>query len=156
MCVCVCVCVTNFNIGNIADSIYSKFIRLGPKVAFGETFKMMWPWVTLKSHFLQFLTISRTLFTVQLWDVVKRYPEKRPSKWCDIGWLWHKNNCFSQRFSYPHFTWMLENVNFWPYLTISQTLFFGSKVMKVGLQVAYVETFKMMWHLVTFKVKVFT
>ena len=51
VCVCVCVCmyVTNFNIGNISDTIYSNVLKVGQRVACGETFKMIWHWVTLTS-----------------------------------------------------------------------------------------------------------
>ena len=84
------VCVTNFNIGNISDTFYSRVMKVGPKVACGETFKMLWIWVTLtsvQSHSIYrkfgkclFLTISQTLFTVELWDVAKRWPRRRPSQ----------------------------------------------------------------------------
>ena len=47
LCVCWCVCVTNFKIGNYSDTIYSRVMKLGQRVACGETFKMIWPRVTL-------------------------------------------------------------------------------------------------------------
>ena len=39
--------VTNFNIGNISDTIYSRVMTVCQKVACGETFKVICPWVTL-------------------------------------------------------------------------------------------------------------
>ena len=86
VCLVVCLCVTNFNIDNISDTFYSRFIRLDPKVARGKTFKITWPLVTWpsvkvtaftgdlqkKSHFWPFLTIFQTLFTVELRNMAKR------------------------------------------------------------------------------------
>ena len=45
--------------------------------------------------------------------------------------------------------WMLKNINFWPFLTMSQTLLISSRVMKPGQQVVYGDTLKMMWNWVT-------
>ena len=37
----VCLSVINFNIGNISDTIHSRVMKVGQRVACGETFKMM-------------------------------------------------------------------------------------------------------------------
>ena len=80
-------------------------------------------WKFGKYPFLTMFAISQTLFTVELWDMAKRLPWVRPSTQCGIGWPWPKVKV-------TIFTWRSEKVNFWPFLTISQTLFIGSKVMK--------------------------
>ena len=39
--------VTNFKIGTISDTIYSRVMKVGQKVACGVIFKMIWPQVTV-------------------------------------------------------------------------------------------------------------
>ena len=39
--------VTNFKIGNISNTIYSRVMKVCHSVACAETFKRIWPWMTL-------------------------------------------------------------------------------------------------------------
>ena len=95
---------------------------------------MMWHWVTLK--------ISQILFTVR---VIRHGPKVALGETFKTMWHWVTLTEGQGRSLYLK----VRKCLFWPFLAISQTLFIGSEFMKAGFQVAYGETFKKVWLLVT-------
>ena len=96
----VCMYVTNFNIGNISDTIYSRVMKVGQRVAYWETFKMIRPWVTL---------------------------------------IFCQGHSIYLKFGKKPFLNIFDN--------LSDTI--NSRIMRQSPKVAWGETFKTMWHLVT-------
>ena len=140
--------LTNFD--NISDIIHSRVIVIGQNVVCGETFQMMWHWVTLtfgEGHSIywkfgkySFLTKSQTLFTVD-YETLPTFSLCGDLQiyvtLCDLDEKSRSHSLLASN---------LEKIHLWPFLTISQTLFIESIVMELGQKVACGETFKMMWH----------
>ena len=90
----------NWTLADISDTINSKVMKLYPKVLCDKTFKMMKQMrtstqgqghrVTLKCWKIELWLISRTLLTVELWNLTQRYYVTRPLKTCKWKWPWPK------------------------------------------------------------------
>ena len=94
----------------------------------------------------QLLTIFWQYLRHYSWQSYDFWPKgslwKDLKKLCDIGWPWPKgqgHNFYLKVKKYPLLT----------ILTISCSLFFGCRVMKRGQEVVCGETFKIIWHGVT-------
>ena len=73
----VCLCVTNFNIDNISDTIYSRFIRLDPKVARGKTFKndMAFDDLTFSQGHSIYLKFAKEAIFDHFWQYFRHYSQ---------------------------------------------------------------------------------
>ena len=131
--------------------IGSRVMKLGQQVACRETFKIMWLWMSLtegqgqswnSEHIYPFVIILHNISDTIYSRVMKLRQMVACGETFKMTWHW-ANLTKSQR----HILYLkVKKYPFLTNLTIFQTLFIGSRVMKLDPQVACGETFKVMWY----------